>query len=132
MKKIPRPTAATATAAEPAQKPASTPGQAEEAALPDVARVACGEGAPDVTTPTVRPQADGLHVEFVNDTGKDLAFSILVLGIACWVNSVWLLGTLAAAVSIMSLVVIPREERYLERRFQAEYLEYKAKVRRWF
>jgi protein-S-isoprenylcysteine O-methyltransferase Ste14 len=60
-----------------------------------------------------------------------LAFSVLVLGIACWVNSIWLLGTLAAAVSLMSFVVIPREERYLERRFRAEYLEYKAKVRRW-
>jgi protein-S-isoprenylcysteine O-methyltransferase Ste14 len=60
-----------------------------------------------------------------------VAFSVLVLGIACWVNSIWLLGTLAAAVSLMSFVVIPREERYLERRFRAEYLEYKAKVRRW-
>jgi protein-S-isoprenylcysteine O-methyltransferase Ste14 len=61
-----------------------------------------------------------------------LAFSILMLGIACWLNSLWLLGTLAAAVSLMSLLVIPREERYLERRFNAEYQEYKAKVRRWF
>ena len=61
-----------------------------------------------------------------------LAFSVLVLGIACWLNSIWLLGTLAAAVGLMSLVVIPREERYLEQRFGAEYLEYKAKVRRWF
>lgn len=31
----------------------------------------------------------------------------------------------------MSFVVIPREERYLEYRFGAEYLEYKRKVRRW-
>ena len=61
-----------------------------------------------------------------------LAFSILVLGIACWLNSLWLLGTLAAAVSLMSFVVIPREERYLERRFGSQYLEYKARVRRWF
>lgn len=60
-----------------------------------------------------------------------LAFSVLLLGIACWLNSIWLLGTLAAAVSVMSFVVIRREERYLERRFGAEYLEYKAKVRRW-
>jgi protein-S-isoprenylcysteine O-methyltransferase Ste14 len=60
-----------------------------------------------------------------------LAFSVLVLGIACWRNSIWLLGTLAAAVSLMSFVVIPREERYLQRRFGAQYLEYKAKVRRW-
>ena len=60
-----------------------------------------------------------------------LAFSVLVLGIACWLNSIWLLGTLAAAVAVMSFVVIRREERYLERRFGVEYLEYKAKVRRW-
>jgi len=60
-----------------------------------------------------------------------LAFSLLVLGVACALNSLWLLGTLAAAVSVMSFVVIPREERYLEQRFGAEYLNYKAKVRRW-
>ncbi len=60
-----------------------------------------------------------------------LAFSLLVLGVACAVNSLWLLGALAVAVSVMSFVVIPREERYLERGFGAEYLDYKAKVRRW-
>jgi protein-S-isoprenylcysteine O-methyltransferase Ste14 len=60
-----------------------------------------------------------------------LAFSLLVLGVACALNSLWLLGTLAAAVSVISFVVIPREERYLERRFGAEYLDYKAKVGRW-
>ena len=60
-----------------------------------------------------------------------LAFSVLMLGIACSRNSAWLLGTLAAAASLMSFVVIPREERYLEGRFGVEYLEYKAKVRRW-
>jgi len=60
-----------------------------------------------------------------------LAFSILVLGLACWLNSLWLLATLAAAVSLMAFVVIPREEHYLERRFGAEYLGYKARVRRW-
>lgn len=60
-----------------------------------------------------------------------LAFSLLMLGIACWRNSAWLLATLAAAVGLMSFVVIPREERYLQRRFGVEYLEYKAKVRRW-
>jgi protein-S-isoprenylcysteine O-methyltransferase Ste14 len=60
-----------------------------------------------------------------------LAFSVFVLGLACWLNSLWLLATFAAAVSIMAVVVIPREERYLERRFGAEYLGYKEKVRRW-
>ncbi len=60
-----------------------------------------------------------------------LAFSLLHLGIAIWVNSLWLIVTLIAAVAVMALVVIPREERYLESRFDAEYLDYKASVRRW-
>ena len=60
-----------------------------------------------------------------------LAMSLLHLGIAIWANSVWLVVTLAVAVTLMGTVVIPREERYLEERFGAEYLEYKASVRRW-
>ena len=60
-----------------------------------------------------------------------LAFSLLHLGIAIWANSLWLVATLVAAVLVMALVVIPREERYLERRFGADYLDYKNSVRRW-
>jgi protein-S-isoprenylcysteine O-methyltransferase Ste14 len=60
-----------------------------------------------------------------------LAFSLLQLGIAVWVNSWWLVATLAAAVAIIHYVVIPREERYLEARFGTAYLDYKVSVRRW-
>jgi len=60
-----------------------------------------------------------------------LAFSVFHVGIAIWVNSLWLLATLAGALLLMHYVVIPTEERYLERRFGAEYLDYKASVRRW-
>ena len=60
-----------------------------------------------------------------------LAFSLLQLGIALWMNSLWLVLMLLASVALMSLVVIPREERYLERRFGADYLDYKRSVRRW-
>jgi protein-S-isoprenylcysteine O-methyltransferase Ste14 len=60
-----------------------------------------------------------------------LAFSLLQLGIAIWVNSVWLLTTLVGAVALMHCVVIPREEQYLERKFGAQYMDYKASVRRW-
>jgi protein-S-isoprenylcysteine O-methyltransferase Ste14 len=60
-----------------------------------------------------------------------LAFSLLQLGIAIWVNSPWLLVTLAVAVALVHFVVILREEEYLERRFGDQYLEYKASVRRW-
>jgi protein-S-isoprenylcysteine O-methyltransferase Ste14 len=58
-----------------------------------------------------------------------LAFSLLQLGVAFWVNSLWLLVTLIPAVALTSFVVIPREERYLETRFPSDYL--KASVRRW-
>jgi protein-S-isoprenylcysteine O-methyltransferase Ste14 len=60
-----------------------------------------------------------------------LAFSLLQLGITLWVNSLWLVVTLLASMAIMALVVIPKEERYLEGRFPAEYSAYKASVRRW-
>jgi len=60
-----------------------------------------------------------------------LAFSLLQLGLSFWVDSLGLLLTLAPAVALMSLWVIPREERYLEARFPDAYRPYKASVRRW-
>jgi protein-S-isoprenylcysteine O-methyltransferase Ste14 len=60
-----------------------------------------------------------------------LAFSLLQLGIAIWVNSLWLLATLVVAVALMHFVVVPKEEQYLGRRFGSQYLEYKGSVRRW-
>lgn len=60
-----------------------------------------------------------------------LAFSVLQLGIALWAGSLWLLVTLVLALAVMSLLVIPREERYLEARFRGDYAPYKASVRRW-
>ena len=60
-----------------------------------------------------------------------LSFSLLQLGVAFLVNSLWLLVTLIPAVVLMSFVVIPREERYLEAHFPSGYLPYKASVRRW-
>ena len=60
-----------------------------------------------------------------------LAFSLFQTGIALGVNDSWVLVTLVPAISLMSFVVIPREERYLEARFGEEYATYKASVRRW-
>jgi protein-S-isoprenylcysteine O-methyltransferase Ste14 len=60
-----------------------------------------------------------------------LAFSLFQTGIALAVNDAWILVTLLPAISVMSFVVIPREERYLEARFGEEYARYKASVRRW-
>lgn len=60
-----------------------------------------------------------------------LAFSLLQLGLAFLLNSLTLVLTLLPAFALMELVVIPREERYLEWRFPAEYASYKAATRRW-
>jgi protein-S-isoprenylcysteine O-methyltransferase Ste14 len=60
-----------------------------------------------------------------------VAFSLFQLGIAIWINSLWLLITLVGAVALIHYVVIPREEQYLERRFGAHYSDYKISVRRW-
>jgi protein-S-isoprenylcysteine O-methyltransferase Ste14 len=60
-----------------------------------------------------------------------LAFSLFHLGLSVALNSLGLLLALIPAVSLMALVVIPREERYLEARFPIEYSSYKAAVHRW-
>jgi protein-S-isoprenylcysteine O-methyltransferase Ste14 len=60
-----------------------------------------------------------------------LAFTLFQVGLAAWVNSLGVLLTLLPALALMALVVIPREERYLEARFPSEYLPYKRAVRRW-
>ena len=60
-----------------------------------------------------------------------VAFTLFQLGLAAWVDSLGLLVTLVPAIALMSLVVVPREERYLEARFPSEYLPYKREVRRW-
>ena len=60
-----------------------------------------------------------------------VSFILLVAGLTVWRNDLWLLVTLVPAVGIIAGVVIPREERFLERNFQDQYLSYKAAVRRW-
>jgi protein-S-isoprenylcysteine O-methyltransferase Ste14 len=60
-----------------------------------------------------------------------LAFTLFQIGLALWVNAPGLLLALLPALALMTLVVIPREERYLEARFPTEYLPYKHAVRRW-
>jgi protein-S-isoprenylcysteine O-methyltransferase Ste14 len=60
-----------------------------------------------------------------------LAFTLFQIGLAACANSLGLMLTLLPALALMELVVIPREERYLEARFPSEYLPYKRAVRRW-
>jgi len=59
-----------------------------------------------------------------------LSFILLVIGLSVWLNDLWLLVTLVPPVVFISAVVIPREERFLERTFP-EYSSYRTAVRRW-
>jgi protein-S-isoprenylcysteine O-methyltransferase Ste14 len=60
-----------------------------------------------------------------------LSFSVLQLGIALWTSSIWMVVTLIPAAVVVSRVVAPREERYLESRFGQQYSSFRDSVRRW-
>ena len=60
-----------------------------------------------------------------------VSFAMLYLGIAILRNALWAVLLLPLALYVIQREVIGREERYLERTFGEEYLDYKAKVRRW-
>lgn len=60
-----------------------------------------------------------------------LSFVLLVLGLSVWLNDLWLLVMLVPAIGVVAVVVIPREEQFLERNFPDRYASYKAAVRRW-
>lgn len=52
-------------------------------------------------------------------------------GIGIAVDAPWVWVLLLPTLVVMHYGVITREERYLERKFGREYLDYKAGVRRW-
>lgn len=60
-----------------------------------------------------------------------VALTAVSVGIGLWANSAWMLGLLLPTLVVMRIAVIGPEERYLEAKFGAEYLDYKARVRRW-
>lgn len=60
-----------------------------------------------------------------------LGFTLLYLGISCWVNSAWPVFFVPLVLVIMQRAVIAREEVYLERLFGDDYRAYRRRVRRW-
>jgi protein-S-isoprenylcysteine O-methyltransferase Ste14 len=83
----------------------------------------------DVREPTTAVVTTGIYAYTRNPLY--LAMMMLYLGIGSLRNSRWhWLLALPTAVALQ-VAVIAREEAYLERKFGAEYLDYKARVRRW-
>jgi protein-S-isoprenylcysteine O-methyltransferase Ste14 len=60
-----------------------------------------------------------------------IGFAFWTLGLAVMVDSVWMLMAVPLGLILTDLLVVRREEAYLERKFGEEYLEYKRRVRRW-
>lgn len=60
-----------------------------------------------------------------------VSFVVLLIGLAIWLDNLWLCVTLLPAAAFIVRVVVPREERYLERYFRDEYSSYRAAVRRF-
>jgi protein-S-isoprenylcysteine O-methyltransferase Ste14 len=60
-----------------------------------------------------------------------LGMTLVYLAIALLADALWVLAPLPLVLLIIDRGVIAREERYLERKFAQEYLDYKRRVRRW-
>jgi protein-S-isoprenylcysteine O-methyltransferase Ste14 len=60
-----------------------------------------------------------------------LGLAMIYAGIAVLRNALWAVLLLPLVLWVIQREVIGREERYLERTFGEEYLDYKTKVRRW-
>jgi protein-S-isoprenylcysteine O-methyltransferase Ste14 len=61
-----------------------------------------------------------------------LSMTMIYTAIATLANAFWAMVLLPVALLATQRGVIEREERYLEGKFGEEYLNYKARVRRWF
>jgi protein-S-isoprenylcysteine O-methyltransferase Ste14 len=60
-----------------------------------------------------------------------VGMALVYVGIALCSQALWVLLPLPIVLVIIDRGVIAREERYLERKFGQEYLDYKGRVRRW-
>jgi protein-S-isoprenylcysteine O-methyltransferase Ste14 len=60
-----------------------------------------------------------------------LGMALVYAGVALMSDALWVLAPLPVVLALVDRGVIAREERYLERKFGQEYVDYKARVRRW-
>jgi len=60
-----------------------------------------------------------------------VGLTLLYLGVAAWVNTLWPVIFLPVVLIVIHKVVVEKEERYLERKFGETYHRYRAQVPRW-
>lgn len=82
---------------------------------------------------TIKP-ANSLQITGIYQVTRNpmyLGLAIVYLGITCLIGNWWHLILFPVLIVVLQEYVIKREERYLERAFGQQYLEYKVSVRRW-
>ena len=60
-----------------------------------------------------------------------VALTLLCVGMAVISDRLLILAWLVPALLVVDVVIVRREERFLEEKFGGTYLDYKARVRRW-
>lgn len=60
-----------------------------------------------------------------------LALVLIYIGLSFLINSIWIFIMVIAVIFSLQKFCIEREEKYLEKKFGSQYLEYKKQVRRW-
>ena len=84
----------------------------------------------DIRKPATALVTDGPY-RYSRNPGY-LALTLLYIGLALIIGSIWVVIMLAPVLVVIHYGVIKREERHLLDQFGEEYIHYKKKVRRWF
>jgi len=84
---------------------------------------------PNPTRPTTALLTDG-PFRFTRNP-MYLAWELIVIGVGLAANAPWVILMAIPAALLTRRLVIDKEERYLATKFGTEYLDYKARVRRW-
>lgn len=60
-----------------------------------------------------------------------VGFCLFNIGIGISADSLWILLSFIPGIVLVYYIAVAKEEAYLEQKFGQEYLDYKARVRRW-
>ena len=60
-----------------------------------------------------------------------LGLGLVQVGIGLALDNLWIVAMALPALGVVGVIAVRPEETYLEERFGDEYLDYKARVRRW-